>query len=209
MSLFSIDHIAFSVLNYPVSYIELIATVSGLISVIYASRANILTWPTGIVNELALFVLFFQVQLYADMLLQAYFFVVTIYGWWHWRQKTESVAITTLKPRARLYVLLLLIVGSVAIGFFISHIHTLLPHWFPKPAAYPFADSFVMTGSMLATVLLARKQLENWIIWILVDIVGVLLYGVKGIYFLGVEYLIFLGLAIFGLLQWKAKLRHD
>ena len=74
MTFFDINTIAFEVIGYPVSYVELIGTLFGLISVYFASRANILTWPTGIINEFFLFILFFQVQLYADMFLQVYFF---------------------------------------------------------------------------------------------------------------------------------------
>jgi nicotinamide mononucleotide transporter len=75
-------------------------------------------------------------------------------------------------------------------------------------AAYPFADSFVMVGSILATILLARKQLENWYLWIIVDVVSVFVYLLKGIYFLSLEYVIFLGLASFGLYRWKKQLRY-
>jgi nicotinamide mononucleotide transporter len=77
-------------LGYPISYVELIGTLFGLVSVYFASRANILTWGTGIVNEIFLFILFFQVQLYADMFLQIYFFVVTLYGWYNWNAKTKK-----------------------------------------------------------------------------------------------------------------------
>lgn len=74
MSFFDIENIAFQILNYPISYVEFIGALFGLVSVYLAAKANILTWGTGIVNELFLFILFFQVQLYADMLLQVFFF---------------------------------------------------------------------------------------------------------------------------------------
>src|SRR4051812_16827252 len=102
MHFFDIKNIAFSVLGYPISYVELIATLSGLLSVFYASRANILTWPTGIINELFLFILFFQVRLYADMVLQVYFFIVTIYGWYYWKTNTIEKKIATVTFRNRL-----------------------------------------------------------------------------------------------------------
>ena len=80
MEFFSIEQIAVDFPGYPVSYVELIGTIFGLISVYLASRANIFTWSTGIVNEFFLFLLFFQVQLYPDMLLQLFFFATTLYG---------------------------------------------------------------------------------------------------------------------------------
>lgn len=200
------DHIAFKVLGYPLSYIELIGTLFGLISVWYASKANILTWPTGIINEIALFVLFFQVQLYADMFLQVYFFIVTIFGWYKWKSNTADIPVTSVGSLK--WIMLLMIAGTISVGIIISHIHTWLPAYFALPAAYPFADSFVMVGSILATVLLARKQLENWYLWIIVDIVSIIVYLLKGIYFLSLEYVIFLGLASFGLYRWTKQLRH-
>ena len=89
MAFFDINNIAFEITGYQVSYLEMIGTSFGLLSVYFASRANILTWTTGIINELFLFILFFQVQLYADMFLQVYFFVVTLYGWYNWKQKSK------------------------------------------------------------------------------------------------------------------------
>lgn len=201
-----LDQIAFKVLDYPISYVELIGTLFGLISVYYASKANILTWPTGIINEIALFVLFFQIQLYADMFLQVYFFVVTIFGWYKWKSNTADVPVTSVGSLK--WIIVLMIAGTAGVGYMISHIHTWLPAYFHLPAAYPFADSFVMVGSIIATVLLARKQLENWYLWIIVDVVSIVVYLLKGIYFLSLEYVIFLGLASFGLYRWTKQLRH-
>jgi nicotinamide mononucleotide transporter len=208
MHLFDINNIAFSVLQYPVSYVELIGTLFGLISVFYASRANILTWPTGIINELFLFILFFQVQLYADMFLQVYFFIVTIYGWYNWRMNKVEKKVSFTTFRVRMLLIAALITGTIAFGYLFRNIHTLLPAYFVKPASYPFADSFIMASSILATILLARKKIENWVLWITGDVVCVLLYYKKEVYFLSLEYLIFLGLASYGLYHWNQKLKH-
>ncbi|ACU63165.1 nicotinamide riboside transporter PnuC [Chitinophaga pinensis] len=208
MTFFDVHHIAFSVMAYPVSYVELIGTLFGLISVYYASRANVLTWPTGIVNEIALFVLFFQVQLYADMLLQVFFLVVTVFGWYNWRHKTEELPVTRMsRPMTGIYGVALLS-GTIVMGFTIQQFHRWMPQYFPLPATYPFADSFVMMASVLATFLLAKKRIETWVLWIVVDIVSVILYLIKEIYFLSLEYVVFLGLATFGLLQWRKQLKY-
>ncbi len=209
MSFFDINYIAFSILGYPISYVELIGTLFGLISVFYASRANILTWPTGIVNEAFLFILFFQVQLYADMFLQVYFFVVTLYGWYNWKTNLGEKKVSSQTFKNRLILLLVIIIGSFFSGYLFSNIHTLLPAYFKIKAAYPYADSFVMVSSIVATVLLARKKLENWVLWIAVDVVCVVLYYKKEIYFLSLEYLIFFGLASYGLYHWTKELEHD
>ncbi|OQP56087.1 nicotinamide mononucleotide transporter [Niastella yeongjuensis] len=208
MHFFDITNVAIAVMGYPVSYVELIGTLFGLISVFYASRANIVTWPTGIINELFLFILFFQVQLYADMFLQVYFFIVTIYGWYHWKTSTVEKKVSATTGKGRLFLLAAAVLGTVAFGCLFRHIHILLPAFFTTPAAYPFADSFVMVLSILATVLLARKKIENWVLWITGDVVCVVLYFKKEIYFLSLEYLIFLGLASYGLYHWNKTLKH-
>lgn len=203
LQIFDIKYIAFEVIGYTISYVELIGTLFGLLSVYFAARANILTWATGIINELFLFILFFQVQLYADMLLQVYFFATTLYGWHHWKQKPNQQAITTSNLSTNLYLAAFIIIGTIILGFFFSNIHLYLPQYFKIAAAFPFADSFVMLCSIVATILLAQKKLATWYLWIGVDIVSSFLCFKKGIVFLGIEYLVFLGLATYGLLHWK------
>jgi nicotinamide mononucleotide transporter len=208
MSFFSIGEVAFEVLGYAVSYIELVGTLFGLISVYLASRLNVLTWVTGIANEFFLFLLFFQVQLYPDMLLQLYFFATTLYGWYLWGRKSDPLVITAVSPRNRIVLTFVLIAGTVASGFLFASIHLLLPDFFPAPSAYPFGDSFVLVSSIIATVLLAKKKLDSWLLWIAIDAVCVVIYLNKGIYFLSLEYLIFLGLAFYGWLNWNKQRAH-
>lgn len=208
MSFFDIDTIAFNIWNYPLSYVELIGTFFGLISVFYASRANILTWPTGIINEVFLFILFFQVQLYADMFLQVYFFIVTLYGWYNWNTKTSENRIAGLGRKSLTASIVLVLLLSIPTGFIMQDLHLYFPQYFKLPAAFPYIDSSVMVGSIVATVLLSRKKLDSWYFWIAVDVICVILYSVKGIYFLAFEYLVFLGMAIYGLLYWKKQLSY-
>jgi len=209
MHFFEIANTAFTVIGYPISYVELIGTVFGLISVYFASRANILTWSTGIVNEAFLFILFFQVHLYADMFLQVYFFIVTIYGWYNWKTKPVNNSITVISRKTRWPLVASIVAGSLLSGIIIKNIHLYMPTYFKTAAAYPFIDSFVMVLSIVATVLLAQKKIENWYLWILVDAICVVLYVKKAVYFLSLEYLIFLVLASYGLFQWRKQLIND
>lgn len=209
MHFFDIASTAFTVIGYPISYVELIGTLFGLISVYFASRANILTWSTGIVNEAFLFILFFQVHLYADMFLQVYFFIVTIYGWYNWKTKPVRHSITAMSVNWRWLITIIIIIGSLLSGLLIKNIHLYVPTYFKIAAAYPFTDSLVMVLSIIATVMLARKKIENWYLWILVDAICVILYIKKSVYFLSLEYLVFLGLASYGLYQWKKQLAND
>ena len=209
MNIFEIKNIAFQIWGYPISYVELIGTLFGLFTVYFASRANILTWGTGIVNEIFLFILFFQVQLYADMFLQVYFFIVTIYGWYYWKTDTAEKMISEINFRNKLLLATAIFIFSLLSGFLFSNIHLYLPEYFKVKASYPYIDSFVMVSSIVATVLLSKKKTENWYLWIAVDLVCVVLYFKKGIYFLSLEYFIFLGLASYGLYHWKKQLSND
>jgi len=203
MDWFLIDNVAFSVFGYPLSYIELFGTLFGLISVFLASRNHIWTWPTGIVNEFFFFVMFFQVQLYSDMFLQVYFFVVTLYGWYFWKRKSEPGQVSVLGTKSRVCCFAVLVVGTLILGFIMSDIHLLLPEIFKEPASFPYPDAFTTTASILATVLLARRRIETWIFWIAVDVVCVVIYLFKGIAFVAVEYGIFLVICLFGLANWR------
>jgi len=209
MHFFEINNIAFNGLGYPVSFVELIGTFFGLISVYYATRANILTWATGILNEVFLFILFYQVQLYADMFLQVYFLIITLYGWYNWNKKSIENKIINLNIRIKLLILAIIIICSLISGIIFTKIHLYLPTFFKIQAAYPFVDSFVMVSSVIATVLLAKKKIENWYLWITVNVICVILYYKKGIYFLSLEYFIFLGLACYGFCNWKKQLIYE
>lgn len=206
MSLFDIENIVLTILGYDLSYIELIGTLFGFISVILAARANILTWPTGIINEVAFFILFYQVQLYSDMYLQVYFFGVTIYGWYYWKNQNGSRSITTLSKKWRFRILLILVITTLMGGYLISKVHLYFPEIFSQPASYPYWDALTTMSSIVATILLSRKIIETWVLWIIVDIISVALYLLKGIHLVAIEYLVFLIICIVGFRNWRNKL---
>lgn len=207
IALFDIESVAFHLGEYAVSYVELIGTIAGMISVFFAARSNVLTWPTGIVNEIFLFALFFQLHLYADMFLQVFFFVVTVYGWYSWRRNSGELKITRSSGKQQVIIAAAAIAGTLLFGIFFRYIHVLLPALFTHEAAYPFADSFIMVSSMIATWLLARKKLESWILWIMVDAVAVVVYALKSAWVLSGEYLIFMIIAGFGYYNWRRLLQ--
>src|SRR5688572_5848736 len=181
MEFLDIKNIAFQIWNYPISYVELIGTLFGLVSVYFATRASILTWPTGIINEIFLFALFFQVHLYADMFLQIYFLIVTLYGWYTWKQRLVQKSYYKTSVRTRITLSVIIVLSTIIIGFLIMNIHNYLPQYFKLPAAFPFIDSFIMVCSIVATALLAKKRIESWYLWIMVDVVCVMLYFKKEI----------------------------
>src|SRR5688572_26567002 len=202
--LFDVTQTFFTVLDHPVSYVEFIGTVLGLISVFLAARANIFTWPTGIANAIFFLVIFYQIHLYSDMFLQMYFCGMGVYGWFSWKYKAahHQSEIRTLSNNQRLGLGVLIAVVVVVVGTLISQIHLILPQVFDHPASYPYIDTFIAISSILATILLARRIFETWVLWILVDLTSIGLYSVKGVKLIALEFVIFLGLAVLGILTW-------
>jgi nicotinamide mononucleotide transporter len=207
-NILSVNNIVFEIWGYPLSYIELVSTVFGLISVYLASRPNIWTWPTGILNEFGFFILFFQVHLYANMLLQVFFFVVTVYGWYYWGAPASERRISRIKSDRYIWLIVLLTGGTLGLGALVSNLNVLLPGVFAHPADYPYADAYTTVASIIAMLLLARKCLESWLLWISVDLVCIVLYHVKGIQLMALEYALFLIIATYGYLHWKAKIHE-
>lgn len=203
-ALFDVKETFFTIFEHPVSYVEFIGTVFGLISVFLAARANIFTWPTGIANAIFFLVIFYQIQLYSDMFLQMYFCGMGVYGWFTWKYKAEhhQSAIRTLSSTDRLRLAALIATTVLLVGTLISQIHRLLPQIFEKPASYPYIDTFIAISSVLAVILLARRIFETWLLWILVDITSIGLYSVKGVKLIALEFIIFLALAVLGVLSW-------
>jgi len=203
-ALFDVQEVFFTVLDHPVSYVEFMGTVLGLISVFLAARANIFTWPTGIANAIFFLVIFYQIHLYSDMFLQMYFCAMGVYGWYTWKYRAEhqQSAIRTLTNTNRLKLAALIAGAVLIIGTLISQLHVLLPQIFEKPASFPYIDTFVAVCSVLAVILLARRIFETWVLWILVDVTSIWLYFVKGVKLIAFEYVIFLSLAVLGILSW-------
>lgn len=204
MEIFTTQSIVFEISGYKVSWIELIGTIAGLLSVWFAAKNNILTWPTGIVNVICFFFIFRQTGLFSDMFLQVYYLIVAVYGWYFWKQSvnTGQVNISWLSNKFRYVLLLAMIVFSATLGLLMTRIHIYFPSLFTQPAAYPYSDAFVAVASVIANTLMARKKIESWMIWIAVDISATVIYYQKGILLISAEFFIFTILAVFGLINW-------
>lgn len=202
--LFDVKETFFTVFDHPVSYVELIGTLLGLISVFLAARANILTWPTGIANAIFFLVIFYQIHLYSDMFLQMYFCGMGVYGWFSWKYRAEhhESDIHTLSNMRRAQLAALITAVTLVVGTLISKIHLLLPQIFEHAATYPYIDTFIAISSILATILLARRIFETWVLWITVDVVSIGLYSVKGVKLIAIEFVIFFCLAMLGIFSW-------
>ncbi|TGM32099.1 nicotinamide riboside transporter PnuC [Leptospira biflexa] len=207
---FSLEYTIFPLFGYPLSLLEFLGTTSGLICVYLASRNHILTWPIGIFNSICFFFLFFQIQLYSDMLLQIYFFGSSIYGWIIWRKHTGAFTkIVSLGKEKNLILVGLIVFGTFGLGSFTKQ----LPIWFPevflKPADYLYWDAFTTVASIIANFLLAQRKLESWFLWVLVDVVCIVLYSLKQIPFVTIEYGVFLLIAFYGCWHWFKEFQEN
>ncbi|MBP1640823.1 MAG: hypothetical protein H6Q17_2406 [Bacteroidetes bacterium] len=200
----SINYTIIEILGYRMSLVELLGTISGVLAVILETRSNIWTWPVGIISIVFSFFVFYQTSLYSDMFLQIYYMVTAVYGWiyWHGIKTGRQTPITLLTPRGRIIHAILIIIGTVGIGYFMSHIHQIFPNLFPTEAAFPYPDTFVAVLSILANWMMAQRKVETWILWIVVDVICTVMYSLKGIQFFSLEYLIFTLMAVYGLINW-------
>lgn len=178
--------------------VEILAVTMTLIGIALTIRQNILCWPVAIIGVLAYLFVFARARLYADAALQPIFIVQNIYGWWYWarggQRGDDAAPIVTLTWAKRAAVLL--ITGLVALLVGLG-----LARW--TNAAAPYADATLSATSLTANLLLARKVLENWWLWIGVNIGYVILFWLKNLTLSAALYVVLFGLAVAGLIEWR------
>jgi nicotinamide mononucleotide transporter len=221
MKFFDINNIFFTVLDYAMSYLEFFGVLFGLTAVWLSAKANLWSWPLGIVNVVLAFFLYYQIQLYPDMFLQVFFLITNILGWIRWanpkpgeEDRKNELRVSFMRWKQFLMICLIGVFGTVLLGSLASRLHEWFPAFFPIPSAYPYVDSFIMVMSIVTTFFMIQKKIESWIIWIIVDVVATYLYFIKGVKFYSFEYLVFTLLAAFGLWNWwreynSYKVQHE
>ena len=179
--------------------LESVAVVLGLLSVWFAKRDQIAVYPSGMLSTAIFVYILYQASLLGDMLINAYFFIVSIYGWYFWvrkkRQKTEN-PISRMNPlEKRMW-----FIFFMTILFFVAGIYILFDKWQDWSAPI---DCFTTALFFVGMWFMARKRLEHWIFWIVGDLISIPLYLYKGLGLTSFQYLIFTLIAIFGYIQWK------
>ncbi len=182
--------------------VEVWGNIFGLISVALTVRESIWSMPTGLVNVVLFAILFYNIKLYPDMTLQGVFFVLNAYGWYKWTRTSgnEKVIPTTRLPLPT--GLMLGALGLAAYGFSV---------WFytREGSSVPAIDSLILMLSVIAQYLLSRKVLENWYLWIVVDLIAAPLYVYKGIVLTAGLYVVFFAMSIAGLVSWRRVLAQQ
>jgi len=177
--------------------VEMLAVALGLANITLLVRRSIWNYPFGIAMVTLYAWIFFGAKLYSDMLLQGFFFVVQFYGWMHWlgrRDEAGLVIVERLSKKAGLIYAVSAVAGIAMLGGVMARY---------TDASFPFWDASIAVLSVCAQIMLARRILENWIVWIAVDMLAIGLYWTKELQPTAALYAIFLVIATLGFLAWR------
>ena len=179
---------------------EVLGVLFGIVSVYLTVRENIWCWPTGLVNVGLFIIVFFQAKLYADMGLQVLYVVLCLYGWYAWLHGGPGrgrLAVSRTPAPALMGLLAAGLAFAIPLGVFLRR---------ATDASLPFVDASTSSFSVVAQAMQTKKWIENWWVWIVVDVVYVGMYVYKGLFLTAGLYTLFLVLAVMGLVQWRAAL---
>ena len=178
---------------------EITGVLFGLMSVWYAKKNNIWVYPTGMISTSIFVYLLFKSALLGDMIINAYYFIMSAYGWYYWSKREEQVIVhpITSTTKKEFKTALLLFVASL---LFVIWIYQVFDKWKDWTA---YVDTLTTAIFFLAMGLMARRKIEHWLFWILGDIISIPLYFYKGLTLTSLQYVIFTLIAIYGYRSWK------
>jgi nicotinamide mononucleotide transporter len=186
-------------------FLEIVAVVMGLASVYFAKKDHLWVYPTGMISTAIYVYLLVQAGLVGDVLINAYYFIMSVYGWFYWTQKKEGItvhAIASINRRETLMSVFLFIGSIVGVG--------LLYVFFDKANDWTApVDTLTTALFFVGMWLMARRKIQHWIFWIIGDVISVPLYLVKGLGLTSLQYIIFTLIAIFGYREWKKRLHNN
>ncbi|WP_283636784.1 nicotinamide riboside transporter PnuC [Aquaticitalea lipolytica] len=185
--------------------LEAIAFVFGILSVWYAKNENILVYPTGIICTVITVYLLYINQYFGDMMMNFYYSVMSIYGWWNWSRKKENTYILPISKTNQKEKI-------IGLGFFaLTIVITFLVYkGFNYTMQIPNYIDVVTSGVFFTAMwYMANKKLENWTLWIIGNLITIPLYAYRGLGMLSLQYIIFTILAIQGYLQWRKSLNKE
>ena len=184
--------------------LEITAVVFGLLSVWFSKNNNILVFPTGMISTSIFVYLLYKWILLGDMMINAYYFIVSIYGWYVWTRKENNVVtpISTLNYKEKKISILIFVFSII----FVYSIYVYFDKWDSFTA---YIDNFTTAIFFVGMWLLEKRKIENWIFWIIGDIISIPLYFYKGLTFTSLQYLIFTFIAIAGYYSWKKILNKS
>lgn len=185
--------------------LEIIAVIFGFLSVWYSKQNNILVFPTGIISTAIFVYLLLKWELLGDMMINVYYFIMSLYGWYIWTRKVDETHVTPISKTTFNEKKLGATIFLVTL-FFVYLVYNAFDKWTSWVA---YVDTLTTAIFFVGMWLMARRKLENWIFWIVGDLISVPLYFYKGFTFTSLQYLGFTIIAIFGYLTWKKSINSN
>ncbi len=185
--------------------LEIVAVIFGFLSVWFSKQNNILVFPTGMISTSIFVYLLLKWGLLGDMMINGYYFIMSVYGWYIWTRKVDATHVTPIS-RTTLKEKYLSIFIFLATLLFVFIVYRYFDKWTSWVA---YVDTITTAIFFVGMWLMARRKLENWIFWIIGDIISVPLYFYKGFTFTSFQYLGFTVIAIFGYIAWKKHLNNN
>jgi len=180
--------------------LELVASLIALAGVYFTVREKVVGWPLGIIGAALYVILFYQSLLYAESLLQALYVIVGIYGWIKWsaHRETGEILISRMPFKTKSISVIVWLCFSIASGFILDRF---------SPTDVPYPDAALAVAGVIITWQMANKYIENWLNWIVADLLSAALFFYKHLYFASGLYVILAALAVYGYLKWKKDLQ--
>ena len=179
--------------------LETLAVVLALVYLLLAARQNLWCWACALLSSLLYVGIFWQARLYTETALNMFYMAMAVAGWWQWQQGAQAGkqrAISRMSAPQHAVALALTLLLAAVNGYVMQRY---------TDAAWPFVDAFIAWGSVITTILVVRKVLENWLYWIVLDSLGVIVYLERGLYLTALLYAAYVVLVVFGYLRWRRE----
>jgi nicotinamide mononucleotide transporter len=186
------------------SWLEIASVAFGLAYLLLAVRQNILCWAAALISTLLSLVLFYDARLYPETALQLFYAAMAVYGWWQWRhggrpgeRAAAELPVTTWPARYHALAIGGSAAAALALGTALSRTN----------AAFPYLDSFTSVGAVITTYMVARKILENWLYWLVIDGITLYIYWQRSLYLYAALFVVYLVLVVVGFYRWRRDWR--
>lgn len=181
------------------SWLEIIGFVLTILGVILSTYQFILSWPVNIISPIVYVFIFYKSKLYGDMSLQFMFIALAVYGWINWSRKTMKPKQAVTNTSSMFFLIYLLAsIGLTLLFYFLLKNYT--------NSDVPLADAILTALSVVASIMAAKKQIENWIVWIIVDVAYIVLYINKSLIITAILYAVITLLAVYAYFKWKKEI---
>ncbi|GAL62812.1 nicotinamide riboside transporter PnuC [Algibacter lectus] len=185
--------------------LEIIATIFGLLSVWYSKQNKVLVFPTGMISTVIFVYLLYKWELLGDMMINAYYFIMSVYGWYIWTRKVDESDVTPISKTTfnEKKLSLAIFLATLVFVYLVYHAFGKWTSW------VAYVDTLTTGIFFVGMWLMAKRKVENWLFWIVGDIISVPLYFYKGFTFTSLQYFVFTIIAVYGYLAWKKNIKES